>query len=102
MAEQVRDFLAAVHCYVELEVCEKWTEQECTVAAFWALEYAKNPDAAPARPHWLPLPQPPQASDEGEGTVEHPATDDSDPELDDDQTPDQETEEHEDDETAGA
>lgn len=58
MGQQAQELLATVFCIVPLETAERWTEQECAVAAFWAIEYAKNPDTAPARPHWLPIPEP--------------------------------------------
>lgn len=61
IGQQCQEMLAKVHVYVELEVCESWTEQQCTVAAYWAMEYAKDPEHCKvARPHWLPLPQPPE------------------------------------------
>lgn len=63
---QCQERLAKVFVYVELEVCEAWSEQECTVAAFWAIEYAKDPENCKvARPHWLPLPQPPGMNEGG-------------------------------------
>lgn len=74
IGEQCQEILARVHVYVELEVCEQWTERECTVAAYWALQFAKDPDTAPARPHWLPLPDPSRAQ-AGEG--EHSDDEDS-------------------------
>lgn len=76
IGEQCQEILARVHVYVELEVCEQWTEQECTVAAYWALQFAKDPDTAPARPHWLPLPDPSRAqAAEGEQTDDAEDTD---------------------------
>lgn len=69
MGQQVHEFLCAIHVRIDLDTCEKWTEQECTVAAYWAIEYAKDPDKAPARPHWLPIPNPPDhAVAQGEQT----------------------------------
>lgn len=64
MGQQVHEFLAKVHVNLPIETCEAWSEQECTVAAFWAIEYAKDPDKAPARPHWLPMPDPIQSEQE--------------------------------------
>lgn len=92
MGQQVHEFLAAVRCHVALEVCEKWTEQECTVAAFWALEQAKNPDTAPARPHWLPIPDPiVVAYAEADDISEEAAHDDDDSTTTDDEEHDDET-----------
>lgn len=58
---QCHKLLAAVHVHVPITTAELWSEQECVVAAHWAMEYNKNPDTAPARPFWLPIPDPPQA-----------------------------------------
>lgn len=59
---QCHKLLAAVHCHVPLTTAELWSEQECVVAAHWALAYKKDPDTAPARPFWLPIPEPPAAA----------------------------------------
>lgn len=77
MGAQCQEILARVHVHVAIEVCEAWSEQECTVAAYWALQYAKDPATAPARPHWLPLPQPPaeQASSESADAAADAETD---------------------------
>lgn len=67
---QCHKLLAAVHVHVPITTAELWSEQECVVAAHWAMEYKKNPDTAPARPFWLPIPDPPatetQTDAEGE------------------------------------
>lgn len=97
MGQQVHEFLTKVYVNIDLATCEAWSEQECTVAAYWAIEYAKDPQTAPARPHWLPIPNPPaeaQPSDgnaaEVESPTEAPATTDAEESTDDE------------DETAGA
>lgn len=56
MGQQCQELLAKVNVVLPVEVCESWTEQECTVAAYWAITFARDPNTAPARPHWLPLP----------------------------------------------
>lgn len=78
MGRQAYEFLQAVNCDVPIEVCEAWTEQECTAAAYWAIEYAKNPETAPARPHWLPIPEAP--APEADSDDEEPEVDDEQPE----------------------
>lgn len=81
--EQARDYLAAVYCFVDEETASQWTEQQCAAAAFWAIEYAKNSETAPARPHWLPLQEFPEQPAETNGEefeeeeFEETATDDS-------------------------
>lgn len=55
----VQELLARVHVSVDEETCDAWTDQEVSVAAAWAIAYANDPEKAPARPHWLPVPQPP-------------------------------------------
>lgn len=60
MAEQVIEALAAVHVVIDLETATKYTEQECVCAFYWARKYLEDPDTAPARPHWLPIPDPPR------------------------------------------
>lgn len=82
MGQQCQELLAAVYVVLPVEVCEGWTEQECCVAAFWAIEYAKGKDT-PARPHWLPVPQPPNGHTEGDGRDDIRLADD-DSEGDDD------------------
>lgn len=67
---QCHKLLAAVHVHVPITTAELWSEQECVVAAHWAMEYNKNPDTAPARPFWLPIPDPPQTDAEGEARTD--------------------------------
>lgn len=62
--QQAVEILEKVHVLVWPEIAQHWTEQECMVAFAWAKAMLDNPEAAPARPHWLPLPTPPEA---GEG-----------------------------------
>ena len=58
---QCHKLLAAVHVHISITTAELLSEQECVVAAHWAMEYNKNPATAPARPFWLPIPEPPAA-----------------------------------------
>lgn len=89
MAEQVLEALAAVHVTIDLDTATKYTEQECVCAFYWATKYLEDPDTAPARPHWLPIPDPPRAEapaeavpDEDSATDDTEVTDDE-PETDD-------------------
>lgn len=63
MAEQVVEKLAQVHVSITLDTAQKFTEQECVVAYYWASEFLKNAETAPPRPFWLPLQDPPRAED---------------------------------------
>jgi hypothetical protein len=107
--QQARELLAAVNCNVDADVADRWSEQECSVAAYWALEYAKDPDTAPARPHWLPIPDPGPSEITAtslEGEPLETATGDELAELEqddeEDTDPDPETSDDENDETAHA
>jgi len=62
--EQALEILALVHCLPTEDFARHWTEQECMVAFAWAKAMLDNPEAAPARPHWLPLPTPPEPGNE--------------------------------------
>lgn len=72
MAEQVLEALAAVHVIIDLETAAKYTEQECVCAFYWARKYLEDPDTAPARPHWLPIPDPPRAESPAEPAATDP------------------------------
>lgn len=92
MAEQVFEALAAVHVTIDLETATKYTEQECVCAFYWATKFLADPDTAPARPHWLPMPDPPRAetpADESASqepvAAEEGDTDDDDIEVTDDE-----------------
>jgi hypothetical protein len=80
MHAHCRALLAEVHVYPEDLVVESWVEKVCVAAAYWAIQYARNPDTAPARPHWLPLRTPPaeEAIADSSGDDESDNSDDSD------------------------
>jgi hypothetical protein len=48
--------LRRVHVYVSLATVNTFSAQQIEVALQWADAYAENPDKAPARPFWLPMP----------------------------------------------
>ena len=56
------------------------------MAYYWASEYLKDPETAPARPFWLPIPDPPRAQTPEGGAGESQAGG-SDPPAGEDQPP---------------
>lgn len=69
--DTLHDLLTQLRVNVDREVAHAWTEQERVVVWEWANAYAENADTAPARPHWLPMPDSGEVITlEGEGELD--------------------------------
>lgn len=62
MAQQVYEALRAVFVDVPQGATDIWSEAECMVAYYWATKQAAGAEDTPARPHWLPMPDPDAAA----------------------------------------